>query len=154
MVTDRIPGFYRLPPLPLRFPCHPVYADISIALIVAVYFLGDRLMAIVRGFTPDGFGHELAARVCSIVNVKEERVTAMEAEIKPNKVESIMPTIAQQIEARGKAEGLLLQLNHKFGSVPEKRRTQIADAGQEELNAWLCKLLVAGNVDEVFEIES
>ncbi len=65
-----------------------------------------------------------------------------------------MPTIAQMIEARGMAEGmaegLLLLLGQKFGSVPEARQQQIAGAGQDEFDAWLGRLLAADNVDEVF----
>ncbi len=73
-----------------------------------------------------------------------------------------MQTVAEKIRAEERSEGrkegrregsqriLLNLLVLKFDTVPDTRRQQIVEASQNELDAWLSKVLTASDVDEVF----
>ena len=55
---------------------------------------------------------------------------------------------------KGKAETFLRQARLKFGSIPEPRVTQVNAAGQDQLDAWLDSLVLAANLDDVFDLRS
>ncbi len=65
-----------------------------------------------------------------------------------------MQTVAEKIRAEERREGsiciLLNQMALKLDTVPDARRQQIVEASQNELDAWLAKVLTASDVDEVF----
>ena len=55
---------------------------------------------------------------------------------------------------KGKAETFLRLARLKFGSIPEPRVTQVNAAGQDQLDAWLDSLVLAANLDDVFDLRS
>ena len=57
-------------------------------------------------------------------------------------------------KAEGKAETFLRLAQLKFGTIPEARVTQVHAAGQDQLDAWLDSLLLAANLDDVFDLNS
>ena len=70
----------------------------------------------------------------------------------------VMQTIAQMLEARGMERGrqegrqevVQRLLQQRFGELPVAVTQRVAAAGADELERWLDRLLVAGNLDEVF----
>ena len=54
----------------------------------------------------------------------------------------------------GKAETFLRQARLKFGTLPEARVTQVHAAGLDQLDAWLVSLILAANLDDVFDLNS
>jgi hypothetical protein len=70
----------------------------------------------------------------------------------------VMQTIAQMLESRGMERGLqqgrqeVMQrlLQQRFGELPVAITQRITAAGADELERWLDRLLVAGDLDEVF----
>ena len=50
----------------------------------------------------------------------------------------------------GKGESLLLLLAHRFAAVPAAIENRIQHAKEAQINAWLCRILFARNMDEVF----
>ena len=55
---------------------------------------------------------------------------------------------------KGKAETFLRLARLKFGTLPEARVTQVHAAGLDQLDAWLDSLLLAANLDDVFDLRS
>ena len=50
----------------------------------------------------------------------------------------------------GQARQLLLQLEQKFGDLPEKRRREVAAADADTLLAWAGQVLTSESLDQVF----
>lgn len=83
-------------------------------------------------------------------------------EVVPEAEDAIM-TIAEQLQAKGRAEGeargraegqrslLLRQLTLKFGELPEPIRTRVARASADDLDRWSERILSASALEGVFE---
>ncbi len=123
--------------------------------------MDSQLDLVVAGFARGGFGEYIARSAADLLNVELKRIEDAELRIRPGK-DRIMPTIAQQYEARGEAQGeirgradvLLRQISLKFGETPEERRKQVMSAGKAELDAWIDAVLMARNIDDVFDDET
>ncbi len=67
-------------------------------------------------------------------------------------------TLAEQLEARGRAEGkaegerlvLVRQLMLKFGELSDADRERLANASEEQLLGWSERVLTATSLDELF----
>ena len=57
-------------------------------------------------------------------------------------------------KAQDKAETFLRLARLKFGTLPEARVTQVHAAGPDQLDAWLDSLILAANLDDVFDLRS
>lgn len=112
-----------------------------------------QLDLLVAGFAGVGFGEYIARSAADMLDVERKRVEDAELRIKPGK-DGIMPTIAQQYEARGEISGrattLLRLISLKFGRVPEGRRRQVMSAGKADLDAWNDAILTAEDINGVF----
>ena len=140
--------------------------DVQVRAALLVLVLADvpgeevtdsQLDLLVAGFAGVGFGEYIARSAADMLDVEPKRIEDAELRIRPGK-DRIMPTIAQQYEARGEARGemkgrantLLRQISLKFGEVPEERRRQVTSAGRAELDAWIDSVLTARDIDDVF----
>lgn len=73
-------------------------------------------------------------------------------------VEDAIMTIAEQLEAKGRAKGeakgrqdlLLRQLTLKFGPPSDMTRTRVAQASDEDLTRWAERILTATSLDDMF----
>ena len=112
-----------------------------------------QLDLLVAGFARVGFGKYIARSAADMLDVERTRIEDAELRVKPGK-DGIMPTIAQQYEARGeisaRATTLLRLISLKFGEVPVERREQVMSAGRAQLDAWIDAVLAAGGIDDVF----
>ncbi len=65
-----------------------------------------------------------------------------------------MTSAAEKLRAEGRAEGrtevLTDMLEHKFGSLPEQYKEQIAEAGLQEITRWYIRALDSSSLDQVF----
>ena len=69
-------------------------------------------------------------------------------------METLAHTWMESGKAEGKAETFLRQARLRFGTLPESRVTQVHAAGLDQLDAWLDSLLLAANLDDVFDLRS
>ena len=143
-------------------------------------FISPELLDLITGGPVDRSEFETYVLMYSTWVLKIEKA-ALEASInrtKPERWENLMGTlaetwieqgiaqgIAQGIETgeirgiekgieKGKAETFLRLARLKFGSIPEPRVTQVNAAGQDQLDAWLDSLVLAANLDDVFDLRS
>ena len=77
-------------------------------------------------------------------------------------MEGVVTTIADTLEARGRAEGEILGmvrgrqqdltrlLQRRFGPLPAGSRDRISKAGTDQLDLWIDRVLDAGSLGEVF----
>lgn len=52
---------------------------------------------------------------------------------------------------KGMRESLVLQLEAKFGEVPDRIRSRIGTADYPQLKFWLKKILFADSLDDIFK---
>ena len=90
---------------------------------------------------------------------------ALEANLRAagvDEMEGLMGTMAEALMVRGKARGLeqgkaevLMRLmERRFGPLSRTVRDRIAGAGPDELDAWFDRILVADNLEAMFEASS
>ena len=131
-------------------------------------FIPPELLDLITGGLVDGSEFETYVLMYSTGVLKVENA-ALEASLKrtkPERWEKLMETLAHtwmesgRVEGRaegkveGKAETFLRQARLKFGTLPESRVTQVHAAGLDQLDAWLDSLLLAANLDDVFDLRS
>jgi hypothetical protein len=82
-----------------------------------------------------------------------EELQAFFRELGPAAEEANVPTIAEKIAAKARAEGqaaLLLKLmTLRFGALPEWLITRVGSAAPDELERWAERVLVATTLDEL-----
>ena len=147
-------------------------------------FISPELLDLITGGPVDGSEFETYVLMYSTGVLKVERAAleASLKRTKPARWEKLMGTLAETWMAKGietgiekgeilgiekgiavgeirgikkgKAETFLRLARLKFGTIPEARVTQVHAAGQDQLDAWLDSLLLAANLDDVFDLNS
>ena len=104
---------------------------------------------------------KLMSYVSRVTEPPRERFRALLEQLGPKAEEvymSIADTFIEQGRAEGRAQGraegradfLLMQLERKYGALPEATRRRVQSASDEELAAWGVRVLTATVLDDVF----
>jgi hypothetical protein len=105
--------------------------------------------------------HALLAYILSGSKTPMERLAEFAAQVGPETRELVVTT-AEQLEARGRAEGqargrleeaarlLKRQLARKFGPVPDHLLARVDAAPLEQLETWSDQIIDATTLDDVF----
>jgi hypothetical protein len=92
--------------------------------------------------------------ITAVAELTAEQLTEKVLEAAPEVRDTIM-TIAEQLEAKGRAKGqqgfLLRQLTLKFGELTDTARNRVTQASEDELNRWTERILSAASIEQVFE---
>ena len=91
-------------------------------------------------------------------HVNKQAIRGALQQIAPGKEDEMLSKAAEELmeeaEIRTRRATILLQLEHRFGSLHESIRERVGSAETRELEAWTLRVLDARSLEEVFDGEA
>lgn len=93
---------------------------------------------------------EAEVRTQALAEARTEARAEVRAELFFGLVPEVRATAEAEVKAEAKVKLLTLQLEHRFGDLPEEVRKQIRTAVESQLDRWFVKVLDAPTLEAMF----